>query len=67
MTLREKVTKYGVLSGPHSPVFGPNTGKYGPEKTPYLETLFTQCEPGTLLANGTSRFYQSFLDELCLS
>ena len=25
---------YGV-----SPVFSPNTGKYGPEKTPYLDTF----------------------------
>ena len=29
-------------SGPYFSVFGPNTGKYEPEKTPYLET-FTQC------------------------
>ena len=27
-----KVSKYGVFSGP-------NTGKYGPEKAPYLDTL----------------------------
>ena len=27
-----KVSKYGVISGP-------NTGKYGPEKTPYLDTF----------------------------
>ena len=27
-----KVSKYGVFSGP-------NTGKYGPEKTPYLDTF----------------------------
>ena len=25
-----KVSKYGVISGPHFPVFSPNTGKYGP-------------------------------------
>ena len=36
-----KVSKYGVISGPYFPVFGLNTGKYGPEKTPYLDT-FTQ-------------------------
>ena len=29
------MSKYGVFSGP-------NTGIYGPEKTPYLWTLFTQ-------------------------
>ena len=34
-----KVPKYGVFSGPYFPVFGLNTGKYGPEKTPYLDTF----------------------------
>ena len=34
-----KVSKYGVLSGPYFPVFGLNTGKYGPEKTSYLNTF----------------------------
>ena len=33
-----KVSKYGVFSGPYFPAFSPNTGKYGPVKTPYLET-----------------------------
>ena len=33
-----KVFKYGVSSGPYFPIFNPNTGKYGPEKTPYLDT-----------------------------
>ena len=31
-----KVSKYGVKSGP-------NTGKYRPELTPYLDTI--QCKP----------------------
>ena len=31
--------KYGVISGPHFPVFRPNTRKYGPEITPYLDTF----------------------------
>ena len=35
--IAQKVSKYGVFSGPYFPVFGLNTGKYGPEKTPYLE------------------------------
>ena len=35
-----KVSKYGVISGPYFPVFGLNTGKYGPEKTPYLGTFY---------------------------
>ena len=41
-----KVSKYEVFSGPYFLVFGlvflvssPNTGKYGPEKTPYLDTF----------------------------
>ena len=34
-----KVSKYGVISGPYFPVFGLNTGKYGPEMTPYLDTF----------------------------
>ena len=34
-----KVFKYGVISGPYFPVFNPNTGKYGPEITPYLDTF----------------------------
>ena len=47
-----KVSKYGVFSGPYFPVlrsnteiygvksvFSPSTGKYGPEKTPYLDTF----------------------------
>ena len=28
-----------VISSPHFPVFSPNTGKYGPEITPYLDTF----------------------------
>ena len=45
------MSKYGVFSGPYFPVFGlnteiygvngPNVGKYGPEKTPYLDTFHT--------------------------
>ena len=34
-----KASKYGVISGPYFPVFGQNTGKYGPEITPYLATF----------------------------
>ena len=34
-----KVSKYGVISGPYFPVFGLNTGKYGPEITPCLDTF----------------------------
>ena len=34
-----KVSKYRVISGPYFPVFGLNTGKYGPEITLYLDTF----------------------------
>ena len=34
-----KVFKYGVFSGPYFPGFGLNAGKYGPEKTPHLDTF----------------------------
>ena len=33
------MSKYGVISGQYFPVFDPNTGKYGPEITPYLDTF----------------------------
>ena len=46
-----KMSKYGVYSVPHFPAsglntekisqFSPNTVKYGPEKTPYLDTFHT--------------------------
>ena len=38
-----KVSKYGAFYGPYSPTFSPNAGKYGPEKTPYLETFHAVC------------------------
>ena len=33
------MSKYRVFSGPYFPVFNPNTGKNGPEKTPYFYTF----------------------------
>ena len=33
------MSKYGVFSGPNFTVFGLNTGKHGPEKTPYLDNF----------------------------
>ena len=44
-----KVSKYGVFSGP-------NTGKYGPEKTPCLETF-----PAVYLSLSLSANICSFL------
>ena len=41
-----KMSKYGAFFGPYFPVFtpqisafSPNTEKYGPGKTPYLDTF----------------------------
>ena len=34
-----KVSKFEVFFGPYFAVFSPNTGKYGPEETPYLDTF----------------------------
>ena len=36
-----KVSKYEVISGLYFLVFSPNTGKFGPEITPYLDTFHT--------------------------
>ena len=39
-----KVSKYGVFPRPYFPVFGLNTGKYGPEKSQTrIWTRFMQC------------------------
>ena len=34
------MSRYRVISGPYFLVFGLNTGKYGPEITPYLDTFY---------------------------
>ena len=34
-----KSVQIASFSGPYFPVSSPNTGKYGPEKTPYLDTF----------------------------
>ena len=39
-----KVFKFGVISGPYFPVFGLNTGKSGPEITPYMDTFHAVVE-----------------------
>ena len=35
-----KVSRYGVFSDLYFPVFSRNTGKYEPEKNPYLDTFY---------------------------
>ena len=44
------MSKYGVISGPYFPVFRLNTGKYGPEITPYLDTFHAVLYIVTLLS-----------------
>ena len=40
LPLRKKCFfKDGFFSGPYFPVFSPNTGKCGPDKTRYLDTF----------------------------
>ena len=67
------MSKYAVISGPYFPVFrlnfsciifpvfNPNTGKYGPEITSYLDTFhaveicvsrFSDGEDGNLICEG---------------
>ena len=46
-----KLSKYGVISGP-------NTGKYGPEITPYLETLHPERDVGISLTEFKDTFMQ---------
>ena len=51
-----KVSKYGVFAGPYFPVFGLNTGKYGPEKTPYLDTFYAVSAFLTVTIEKTESF-----------
>ena len=41
LSLREKCPNTEFFSGPYIPSFGLNAGKYGPEKTPDLDTFHT--------------------------
>ena len=50
LTLHEKCPKYRVISGPYFPVFSPNTGKYGPEITPYSDTFHAVSVSGEKLS-----------------
>ena len=71
------MSKYGVISGPYFPVFGPylsfqylsvfspNTGKYGPEITPYLDSFHAmsitmkviKCHTAELLKDTMISFF----------
>ena len=50
-----KVHKYEVSSGRYIPVFGLNTGKNGPEKTPYLDIFHAVTTKSMKLFNLNCR------------
>ena len=52
-----KVCKYGVISGPYFPVFSPNTGKYGPEITRYLDAFYAVKENFVDINDNESLFH----------
>ena len=54
------MSKYGIFSGPYFPVFGPNTRKYGPKKTPYLDTFHTVDKLQICLIN-VNLYYQDVI------
>ena len=66
--IARKISKYGVFSVPYFPVFSPNTGKYGPEKTPYLDTFYTVKMILTVLRSFFRKYkssiFQCFVFEL---
>ena len=56
------VSTCGVFPSLYFPVFSPNTGKYGPEKTPYLDTFHVVSRThNSLSSNLFSEKLQSVL------
>ena len=47
------MSKYEVFCGPYFPVFSRNIGKYGPEKTSYLDTFQAVYMKTYILASAT--------------
>ena len=45
------MSKYEVFSGPYFPVFGLNTGEYGPEESPYLDTFHAVTVPNVRISS----------------
>ena len=52
-----KSVQYGVISGPYFLVFSPNTGKYGPEIIPYLDTFHAVFVFKVLILLGPTHIY----------
>ena len=51
--------KCGVFSDLYFPVFSPNTGKYGPEKSPYLDTFHAVSGTAVLLKFHTCTHWET--------
>ena len=49
------MSKYGGFSGSYFLVFGLNTGKYEPEKTPYLDTFHAESEISKIIKVAQSK------------
>ena len=58
------MTKYGVISGPYFTVFGLNTGKYGPDITPYLDTFHAVNDEG--IAKTFNKYFCTIAKNLSL-
>ena len=56
------MSKYGVISV--FPVFGPNTGKYGPEKTPYLVTFHAVNFYSVMYSVNSVRYFGPIIRDL---
>ena len=65
------MSKYGVISGPYFPIFSPNTRKYGPEITPYLDsfltvTIFIQSSRPEVFCEISVKFFRTpILKNIC--
>ena len=51
------MSRYGVFSGPYFPLFGLNTGKYRPEKSPYLNTFHAVTRQRFVVMNNIAGNY----------
>ena len=60
------MSKYGVCSGRYFPVFGLNTGRYGPEKTPDLDTFHAVHPSIILIKKHKERANSSFVFEIVI-
>ena len=56
------MSEYGVFPGLYFPVFSTNTGKYGPEKAPYLDTFHAVSVISSLNEKKKCRFPYRYED-----